>query len=174
MKKILSITLAILGVILGITSCEFETITLPESQYFVAFDYRVSNEYVDSSSRFRGNATVLKIPVFVAGAKTSAITVDFEVSNNDLNESFTINTAAGQSFAEEGVNFQILNSTKTLHFPNGVGHDTIFVQAINTAFTGHKFVFLNLVSNSAGYRIGYRVGPDSDSIVRASHRIRFY
>lgn len=174
MKKIFGIALAVLGVILGIASCEFETITLPENQFFVAFDYRVSNEYVDTSNRFRGNQTVLKIPVMVAGKKRSAVTVDFAVDTTDLNKSFTANPATGQSYAVEGVNFEILNESKTLHFPNGVGHDTIYVRAINTAFTGHKFVFLNLVSNSAGYRIGYTVGPNSDSIVRASHRIRIY
>ncbi len=175
MKRIFGLTIAIVGVILFFTSCENDEIILPESEFFVAFDYKNADKViVDTSSRFQQSVEVLKIPVFVAGKKTSAITVDFETAATDLNGVFTINPELNQSLAVEDVDFEILNSSKQLNFPDGVGYDTIFVRALNSGFTGHKFVFINLTGNSAGYNIGYQLGENGDSIVHASHRIRFY
>jgi len=174
MKKTLTISIAVLAILLGIYSCEEVRITLPEDQFYVAFDYKVNNIIVDSSKIFHGSDNTLMIPVLVAAKKGGPVTVEFEFDTTDLNGFFWADPAHNQSYAEENVNFTLVNSSKILNFPDGVGYDTIKIQPIDVAFTGFKYVFINLTSNSAGYRIGFREGANADTIVRASHRIRIY
>lgn len=173
MKKTIIISIVFLASLLGMYSCEEVRITLPEDQFFVAFDYKVGGIVVDSSKIFKGNTGMLAIPVLVAAKKGGPVTVEFEFDTTDVNGFFTA-TPPSQSYAEENVNFTLVNSSKILNFPTGTGYDTIFIRPINAPFTGHKYVFINLINNSADYRIGLREGVNADTIVRASHRIRIY
>jgi len=174
MKKILTISIATISILLGIYSCEEVRITLPEDQFFVAFDYKVNGIIVDSSKIFHGSDNTLMIPVLVAAKKGGPVTVEFEFDTTDLNGFFWADPLRHQSYAQENVNFTLLNSSKILNFPDGVGYDTIKIKPINTSFEGFKYIFINLTNNSAGYRLGYREGANADTIVRASHRIRIY
>jgi hypothetical protein len=176
MKKILIITMAALGAMFAITSCEDVRITLPESEFFVAFDYgkyRDGSEFIDSSRYFKNAPDTLKIPVIVAGKKLdNDVTVSFEIAQNDIYNSFTL--PATGSYAQLGVDYVLVNPTQTLTFPKGAGTQYIMIKTLNSSFTGHKFLFFNITGNSAGYRIGMRTGTNNDTIVRASHRTRIY
>ena len=120
-------------------SCEDinEPITFSQEDAFVAFP---------SSSKTiaeGGSPQTYAIPVLVSATEGSpAVTVDFD---------FAPDTTAQP--AEEGVDYELVNDSKTLNFDKGWGYDTILVRTIpNGEFTGDKAFKVHITGNSQGYQ----------------------
>ncbi len=114
--------------------------TFDPSDAYVAMKDTVFSAYEDQSG-------ILAIPVGVSGAPGQSVTVSF---------SFT--TAEGSAFrnAVEGVDFQLLNPAKELHYPSGTGYDTIRIQMINnTVKDAHSSFRVQLASANPSYAIGF-------------------
>lgn len=138
MKKLLNIILVTFAGVLLFSSCDInDPIVFKQEDAFVAFP--------SSSGVVSEQGAVIAIPVMVTAVPGSpAVTVDFEFSAEGLDNP-----------AVEGVDFEILNESKTLSYPNGWGYDTIRVKTIdNSDFTGNKSVNILLSSNSQGYSTG--------------------
>ena len=129
--KILYILLAI-G---GLFSCENEPIMYDSSKNHIAF----TTGDIDLAE----NGGVVGIPVMVAAMLDEpALTVDFMFDET-------------LSDAVLGTDFNILNSTMTLDYPNGWGYDTIWVEPIdNEVFGGNLEFVLKLTANSLNYDFG--------------------
>lgn len=138
MKKTINQILFIFAAVVLLVSCEPEYIMFDSSKNFVAFTGKSVNMPEPGSK--------VGIPVLVTAMPGSpAATVTFEFNTGDL----------GDKAAVEGTDFTLLNSSKTLSFPNGYGYDTIWVQPVdNDEFTGNKAFYIELVSNSVEYQFG--------------------
>lgn len=92
--------------------------------------------------------TLLKIPVGASGITDETVTVNFEfVSSDDTS----------YRKAVEGVDFKLVNSSRTLHFPKGAGVDTIYIQTIdNSVKDAHSIFRIQLTNISQpGYAYGF-------------------
>ena len=136
-KRINKITFILAAVVL-LVSCEPEYIMFDSSKNFVAFTAK-SIDMPEPGSR-------VGIPVLVTALPDSpALTVTFEFNTGDL----------GDKAAVEGSDYTLLNSSKTLSYPNGYGYDTIWIQPVdNDEFTGNKAFYIELLSNSVDYQFG--------------------
>ncbi|HDS08031.1 MAG TPA: hypothetical protein ENO05_10445, partial [Bacteroides sp.] len=120
MKKTINQILFIFAAVVLLVSCEPEYIMFDSSKNFVAFTGKSVN-MPEPGSR-------VGIPVLVTAMPGSpSATVTFEFNTGDL----------GDKAAVEGTDFTLLNSSKTLSFPDGYGYDTIWIQPVdNDEFTG--------------------------------------
>jgi hypothetical protein len=137
MKKILNRITFVLAAVTLLVSCEADYIMFDSSKNFVAFP-------ADKTTVLEPGGAVA-IPVYVVALKGSpAITVDFDFDATDISNA-----------AVEGVDFTLVNDSKTLSFPQGWGYDTIWIQPIdNDIFEGNKLVYVVLQSNSQNYQFG--------------------
>ena len=95
-----------------------------------------------------GSPTAIEIPVSVATHKGASVTVTFEFSTEGIDNP-----------AVEGVDFTLVNSSKTLTFAEGVGSEMIKIQAIDNGVRDlDKYVKIKIVSNSAGFDLGMAGG----------------
>lgn len=137
MKKIIIQTLTAFMAILFVTSCDWDPVMFDSSKSFVAFTSRQATIPEDKD--------MVGIPVMVVAAEGSpAVTVTFD-----------FDTAGIEMPAVEGEDFTLVNSEKTLTFPDGWGYDTIWIQPVdNDIFTGNKTFTINLQTNSEDYAFG--------------------
>ena len=95
-----------------------------------------------------GNTAAIEIPVSVASHKGESVTVTFEFSTEGISNP-----------AVEGVDFTLVNDSKTLTFASGVGSELIKILPINNDIRDlDKTVKVKIVSNSAGFDIGMAEG----------------
>lgn len=124
--------------LLGFTACDMnDPIVFTQQDAFVGFTAKsIAIEETDN---------VLEIPVMVVAVEGSpAITVEFDFTVEGLDNP-----------AIEGVDFELLNESKMLSYPNGWGYDTIRVRTIdNSEFTGTKQVNVIMYGNSQEYVSG--------------------
>jgi hypothetical protein len=137
MKKIISRITFVLAAVTLLVSCEADYVMFDSSKNFVAFPSKTT-----SVSEPGGQVA---IPVYVVALEGSpAITVDFDFDATDITNP-----------AVEGVDFSLVNDSKTLSFPQGWGYDTIWIQPIdNNIFEGDKLIKVVLQSNSQNYQFG--------------------
>ncbi|MBN2697690.1 MAG: hypothetical protein JXR52_02605 [Bacteroidales bacterium] len=138
MKNRINKILFVLAAVVLFVSCEPEYIMFDSSKNFVAFTAKSAN-MVEPGGK-------IGIPVLLTALPNSpAATVTFDFSTEGL----------GDKAAAEGTDFTLLNSSKTLNFPDGWGYDTIWVQPVdNDEFTGNKLFYIELLSNSEDYQFG--------------------
>jgi len=137
MKKIINRITFVLAAVTLLVSCEADYIMFDSSKNFVAFP-------ADKTTILEPGGRVA-IPVYVVALKGSpAINVNFDFDVTDI-----------PNAAVEGVDFTLVNDSKTLSFPQGWGYDTIWVQPIdNDIFEGNKMMNVVLTSNSQNYQFG--------------------
>lgn len=137
MKKMINRITFVLAAVAFLVSCEADYIMFDSSKNFVAFPNKVTD--------IAEAGGVVAIPVYVVALEGSpSITVDFDFDATDISNA-----------AVEGVDFDILNDSKTLSFPQGWGYDTIWIDPIdNEIFEGNKAINLVLQSNSQNYPFG--------------------
>jgi len=140
--------LFILLVSLSFGACEADPEYFQEKNSYVAFN--------GSSSGVTENAEgELKIPVRISTVKPKAVTVDFEIMVDGLDAP-----------AEEGVDYQIINESKSLSFAKGQLSDTIRIMAIdNDVLDGDKKFIIKLKSNNAGISLGLENGIKTQFMV---------
>lgn len=138
MKKNIHKIVFILTAVVLLVACEPEYIMFDSSKNFVAF----TGKSVDIPEP----GSAVGIPVLVTALPNSpAVTVTFAFTTGDL----------GDEAAVEGTDFTLMNSSKTLSFPDGYGYDTIWIQPVdNDDFTGNKAFYIELLSNSVDYQFG--------------------
>ena len=137
MKKIINRITFVLAAVMLLVSCEADYIMFDSSKTFVAFPSKTTTVLEQGG--------LVAIPVYVVALKGSpAITVDFEFDVTDL-----------PNAAVEGVDYTLVNDSKTLSFSNGWGYDTIWIEPIdNDIFEGNKAFNIVLTSNSQNYDFG--------------------
>jgi len=137
MKKIINRITFVLAAVTLLASCEADYVMFDSSKSFVAFP--------TDKTTIQEPGGPVAIPVYVVALKGSpAITVNFDFDGTDI-----------PNAAVEGVDFDILNDSKTLSFPDGWGYDTVWIDPIdNDIFEGNKMVYLQLTSNSQNYQFG--------------------
>ncbi|MFZ5938940.1 MAG: Calx-beta domain-containing protein [Bacteroidota bacterium] len=137
MKKISNKILTLLAVMMLVTACDWEPIKFDSSKSFVAFTAAKTNMAEMSVV----SAIVVKVSALPG---SPALTVNFDFDTTGLSNP-----------AVEGVDYTLLNDSKTLSFPNGWGFDTIWIESIdNDLFTGDKSFTVTLTSNTADYQFG--------------------
>lgn len=137
MKKIIYRITFVLAAVALLISCEADYIMFDSSKNFVAFP--------DKSSSVFEPGDKVGIPVYVVAENGSpAMDVTFELSVEGIS-----------SPAVEGEDYNLLNDSKLLTFPDGTGYDTIWIEPIdNDIFTGNKMVNIILTENSQNYQFG--------------------
>jgi hypothetical protein len=137
MKKIINRITFVLAAVALLASCEADYVMFDSSKSFVAFP--------SVTTTIQEPGGPVAIPVYVVAVKGSpAITVDFDFDATDI-----------PNAAVEGVDFNLLNDSKTLSFPEGWGYDTIWIEPIdNDIFEGNKIINVVLQSNSQNYQFG--------------------
>jgi hypothetical protein len=137
MKKIINRITFVLAAVTLLVSCEADYIMFDSSKNFVAFPADKMN--------FLEPGGLVAIPVYVVALKGSpAITVDFDFDVTDI-----------PNAAVEGVDYTLVNDSKTLSFPEGWGYDTIWIDPVdNDIFEGNKLFNIVLTSNSQNYQFG--------------------
>jgi hypothetical protein len=77
------------------------------------------------------------------------------LDNSPVNVTFEFNHEGIDNPAVEGEAFELLNTSKTLSFPNGMGYQSIRIRSIDDdIFTANRQVNIKLTGNDAGYGIG--------------------
>jgi len=154
MKKIINRITFVLAAVALLVSCEADYIMFDSSKNFVAFP--------SNSTGVLEAAGQVAIPVYVVALTGSpAITVDFDFDITDL-----------PNPALEGVDYTLVNDSKTLSFPEGWGYDTIWIQPIdNDIFEGNKAFNIDLLSNSQNYQFGANVS-NAITIVDDEHPLK--
>ncbi len=154
MKKIINRITFVLAAVMLLVSCEADYIMFDSSKTFVAFPSKTSTVLEPGGQ--------VAIPVYVVALKGSpAITVDFEFDVTDL-----------PNAAVEGVDYTLLNDSKTLSFSKGWGYDTIWIQPIdNDIFEGNKAFNIVLTSNSQNYDFG-AISSNAVTIVDDEHPLK--
>jgi len=151
MKKIKFVVLIFLAPIV-IVSCEEDGVTLPEEEFFVAFE-------TEKATIEKSSDSPLEIPVYVAAERGGEVSVEVGVQNSpDLldDESY-----AGYSFAKENLDYEIPGGL-TLNYPKGTGYDTLRLHSIEGGTPGDLILELVIEENSAGYRMGLPTGESGD------------
>jgi len=139
MKKIL---IYFVSLIIGLSifmSCDDlnEPIYLKDSDKFVAFLSKTAIVKEESTSK-------LGIVVYISAPGGTGCTVNFDFD--------TVGIAVP---AIEGVDFTLLNDSKTLTFTNYYGYDTIWIEPIdNEDYTTNKIVNINLSSATNNFNLG--------------------
>jgi hypothetical protein len=132
MKKQLYFIVTLLFVVV-FSACETEEYTISES-------YALLNATSVSGPE---NGGPIAVPVIIGTPGGGATTISFEFSTEGFDNA-----------AEEGVDFTLVNDSKTLT-ANGSALDTIWIQPVdNDVFGGDLAVNVILTSASSGYAIG--------------------
>jgi hypothetical protein len=154
MKKIINRITLVLAAVALLVSCEADYIMFDSSKNFVAFP--------NDATTVLEPGGVYAIPVYVVALKGSpAITVDFDFDVTDLSNP-----------AIEGVDYTLVNDSKTLSFTEGWGFDTIWIQPIdNAVFEGNKSFNVVLQSNSQSYQFG-AISANMVTIVDDEHPLK--
>ena len=154
MKKIINRITFVLAAVALLVSCEADYIMFDSSKNFVAFPS-------EATTLLKPGAQVA-MPVYVIALEGSpAITVDFDFDVTDL-----------PNPAIEGVDFNLLNASKTLSFPEGWGYDTIWIQPIdNDVFEGNKAFNIDLLSNSQSFQFG-AISTNMATIIDDEHPLK--
>jgi hypothetical protein len=154
MKKIINRITFVLAAVMLLVSCEADYIMFDSSKTFVAFPSKTTTVLEPGGQ--------VAIPVYVVALKGSpAITVDFEFDVTDLSNA-----------AVEGVDYTLVNDSKTLSFSNGWGYDTIWIQPIdNDIFEGNKAFNILLTSNSQNYDFG-AISSNAVTVVDDEHPLK--
>lgn len=98
-------------------------------------------------SIYENSDKVLAVVVGASGIYDQTLTVGFEVVIED--------STAGYKTAKEGIDFEILNPTRTLSFSKGVGYDTIRIKPIdNDVKDNHRAFRIVLKNNDPSYAVG--------------------
>lgn len=154
MKKIINRITFVLAAVTLLISCEADYIMFDSSKNFVAFPTSKTTALEPGGQ--------VGIPVYVVALEGSpAITVDFDFDATDI-----------PNAAVEGVDFTLVNDSKSLSFANGFGYDTIWIQPIdNDIFEGNKLVNVVLTSNSQNFQFG-AVNSHALSFVDDEHPLK--
>jgi hypothetical protein len=154
MKKIINRITFVLAAVALLVSCEADYIMFDSSKNFVAFP--------SEATTILEAGGLVAIPVYVVALKESpSITVDFDFDATDLS-----------SPAVEGVDFNLVNDSKTLSFPEGWGYDTIWIQPIdNEIFEGNKAFNIELLSNSQSFQFG-AISTNMATIIDDEHPLK--
>ena len=137
MKKIINRITFVLAAVTLLISCEADYVMFDSSKNFVAFPAKAT-----SIPEQGGQVGIEVYVVALDGAPAVNVTFDFDVTG----------LAAP---AVEGVDFTLVNSSKTLDFPDGSGYATILIKPIdNDEFSGNKMVNIVLTGNSQDYVFG--------------------
>lgn len=134
MKNILKNLAFAIGVSALLISCEKNNpILFTQSDSFVAF--------ISKTASVKEPKTI-NIVVQVSTLSTTPVEVSFDFSTEGITNP-----------AVEGQAFTLLNPSKVLHFPNGMGYDTIKIKTVNDeVFTGNREVNIMLLSNTQNYQ----------------------
>ena len=154
MKKIINRITFVLAAVALLVSCEADYIMFDSSKNFVAFPS-------DGTTILEAGGQVA-IPVYVVALKGSpVITVDFDFDATDL-----------PNAAVEGVDFTLVNDSKTLSFSEGWGFDTIWIEPIdNDIFEGNKAINVVLQSNSQSYAFG-AISTNAVTLIDDEHPLK--
>jgi hypothetical protein len=139
MKKILIYFASLVVGLSLFISCEDlnEPIILKDSDKFVAFN-------TTAVSVKENNGTKIGILVYIASVGGTGCSVDFY-----------FDTQGVALPAVEGVNFNVLNDTRTLTFTNSYGFDTIWIEPIdNDTYDKSKSIYITLSWPDNGYSLG--------------------
>lgn len=139
MKKVIIYFASLLIGLAMFSSCEDtnEPILLQDGDKFVAFpsDAAIVDETATSA---------IGIPVYIAG-----------VSGTGCSVSFDFDTTGLAVPAVEGVDFNLVNASKTLTFANYYGYDTIWITPVDDAvYTTDKQVNIVLSNPTNDYNLG--------------------
>ena len=138
-KRISKLIFILVALALVVTSCNWEPIKWDSSKVFIAFT--AAGTTVPEEG---GAIGVVVAVTALDGAPAVNVTYEFD----------TIGIAPDKA-AIEGVQYNLVNTDKTLSFPNGWGYDTIWIQPVdNDIFTGDKLFNITLVSNTEDYAFG--------------------
>ncbi len=137
-KRINKLIYLLVAVVLFLSSCNWEPIKWDDSEVFIAFDQSATTIPEEGDS-----VGIAVMVVALDGAPAVTVTFDFDT------------TGLGSKAAIEGADYTLVNSDKTLSFPNGWGYDTIWIKPVdNDIFTGDRMFYVDLVSNSVNYAFG--------------------
>ncbi len=154
MKNILYRITFVLAAVTLLISCEADYVLFDSSKNFVAFPAK-STAVLEQG----GEVDIEVYVVALDGAPAVNVTFDFDVTGIDAP-------------AVEGVDFTLVNSSKTLDFPDGAGYATITIQPIdNDEFSGNKMVNIMLTGNSQDYQFGANVS-NAVTIVDDEHPLK--
>jgi hypothetical protein len=137
MKKIINRITFVLAAVALLVSCEADYIMFDSSKNFVAFPAKTT-----SIPEQGGQVAISVYVVALEGSPSVSVTFDFDATGI-------------ADPAVEGVDFTLVNPSKTLDFQDGTGYATITIQPIdNDEFTGNKMVNIMLTGNSQDYQFG--------------------
>ena len=139
MKKILTYFVGVLMVFSVFTSCEDlnEPIILDNADKFIAFENTASSINEQAVNK-------VGVLVYVASTGTTGGSV-----------TFAFDTAGIANPAIEGVDFNVLNTERTLNFSKGYGYDTIWVESIdNVVYDKDKNVNIVLSNPTNEFDLG--------------------
>jgi len=139
MKKILIYFASLIVGLSLFISCDDlnEPVVLKDSDKFVAFAKTTASVKENTSGQ-------IGILVYIASPGGNGCSVDFYFDYQGINNS-----------AIEGVDFQLVNSNKTLTFTNYYGYDTIWIDPVDNAiYEGNKTVNITLSWPTDGFSLG--------------------
>lgn len=143
--------LFIVLVSIGFGACDADPEYFQEDDSYIAFNV--------ASAAVAENATdELKIPVRISTVNPKNVTLDYEIVLEGIDAP-----------AEEGVDYQIMNESKTLSFSSTQLVDVIRIKTIdNDSKDGDKQFVIKLKSNSAGINQGLADGADTQCLITIS------
>lgn len=139
MKKIVIYFASLIVGLSLFISCEDlnEPVILKDSDKFVAFN-------TSAVSVKENNGEKIGILVYIASTGGTGCSVDFYFDTQGI-----------ALPAVEGVNFNVLNDTRTLTFTNSYGFDTIWIEPIdNDTYDKNKSIYITLSWPNNGYSLG--------------------
>lgn len=159
MKKLLYI-LAVGVLTWAMTSCEEREFIFPDDMAYASFK-TPDNSNTLELEKFENVTEIIEIPVAVAAHQGSAVTVDFDFSTDGI-----------ENPAIEGVDYELVNSSKTLTFPNRVGVENIQIRLIdNDIVDPNKAVKIILTKSTVGFGLAegnteflFKIADDEDPL----------
>ncbi|MDX9695023.1 MAG: hypothetical protein RBT49_04460 [Bacteroidales bacterium] len=139
MKKIVIYFASLIVGLSLFISCEDlnEPVILKDSDKFVAFN-------TSAVSVKENNGEKIGILVYIASTGGAGCSVDFYFDTQGI-----------ALPAVEGVNFNVLNDTRTLTFTDSYGFDTIWIEPIdNLTYDKNKSIYITLSWPNNGYSLG--------------------
>lgn len=144
MRQFKYIIILLAGLAFLMQGCAESTLSLDQSDFFVAFDTK--NDVQKSISMIEGDDVVVAINV--SATTGSSITVDFDVEVPNVSDPVS-------------ARYELLNldgtplGSQTLTFPEGTGSQSFIFRATdNEIEDGNRTFILRITGNSANYRIG--------------------
>lgn len=159
MKNIYFIIIACL-ISWAFTSCEEREFIFPDDMAYAAFKTPDNSNSLELE-KSENTTSIVEIPVAVAAHKGDAVTVNFEFSTEGIDNP-----------AIEGVDFELVNTSKTLTFANRVGVENIQIRVIDNSivdFTKEIKILLTEATVSFGLEEGntefsLRITDDEDPL----------